>query len=172
MSSGYCNAHLTNQYPAMTLASELYPSIVCTANLHSIIHIYQSVKDWDPLWCYSTFGYENPKIFAKAVSWHRQCATCVPQICHSLLIQQKLYQITNDAKNYTSDCLQMYSCKYDMVFSQPNSPEFMKVIKYVHLDENERSAVLSINIVSFEVVATINRVNLPLISLSSKLLQP
>ena len=140
-------------------ASELYPSIVCTANLHSIIHIYQCVKDWGPLWCYSTFGYENLNGFLL-----RQChgtGNVLPQICRSLLIQQKLYQITNNAKNYTSDRLQMYTFKYDTTCSQPNSPEFMKV-KYVHLDEDERRALLSINIVSSEIVATINRLKLPL----------
>ena len=126
---------------------ELYPSIVCTANLHSIIHINQSVKDWGPLWCYSTFGYENLNGFLL-----RQChgsGNVLPQICRSLQIRQKLNQMTNDARNYTSDRLQMYVCKYDMTFSQPNSPECMKV-KYVHLDEDERRALLRINIVPSE----------------------
>eukprot|EP00731_Ephydatia_muelleri_P012555 Em0006g1449a len=53
--------HLASEYlkAFYEKAPELYPSIVCTANLHSVIHISQFVKDWGPLWCYSTFGYEN-----------------------------------------------------------------------------------------------------------------
>ena len=69
--------------------------------------------------------------------------------------------MTNDARNYTSDCLQMYVCKYDMTFSQPNSLECMKV-KYVHLDEDERRALLRINIVPSEAVATVNKLKLSL----------
>ena len=40
-------------------APELYPNIICTANLHSVIHLCQFVKDWGPLWCYSTFTVQK-----------------------------------------------------------------------------------------------------------------
>ena len=69
--------------------------------------------------------------------------------------------MSNDTRNYTSDHLQVYVYKYDMTFSQPKSLEFMKV-KYVHLDEDERRALLRINIVSSEAVATINTLKLSL----------
>ena len=33
------------------LAPTLYPNNVCTANLHSIVHICKFVENWGPLWC-------------------------------------------------------------------------------------------------------------------------
>ena len=41
------------------LLPELYPKTLCTANFHMLAHICDCVQDWGPLWCYSTFGFEN-----------------------------------------------------------------------------------------------------------------
>ena len=91
--------HLASEYlkAFYEKAPELYPSIVCTANLHSVIHISQFVKDWGPLWCYSTFGYENLNGFLL-----RQChgtGNVLPQVCRSLIIRQKLNQTASDVQN-------------------------------------------------------------------------
>ena len=41
------------------LVPKLYPISISTANMHSIIHLAQFVRDWGPLWCYSCFGFES-----------------------------------------------------------------------------------------------------------------
>ncbi|KAL5499417.1 hypothetical protein EMCRGX_G010827 [Ephydatia muelleri] len=84
--------HLASEYlkAFYEKAPELYPSIVCTANLHSVIHISQFVKDWGPLWCYSTFGYENLNGFLL-----RQChgtGNVLPQHLWAMLPPHPQYQ--------------------------------------------------------------------------------
>ena len=41
------------------LAPQLYPAKICTANMHSLIHLSRFVHSWGPLWCYSCFGFES-----------------------------------------------------------------------------------------------------------------
>ncbi len=41
------------------LMPRLYPLQMCTANVHSLIHIVPFVRLWGPLWAFSMFGYEN-----------------------------------------------------------------------------------------------------------------
>ena len=147
--------HLASEYlkAFYEKAPELYPSIVCTANLHSVIHISQFVKDWGPLWCYSTFGYENLNGFLL-----RQChgtGNVLPQVCRSLIIRQKLNQTASDVQNYR---LQEYLHKYDHTFSQPNSSKVIKVL-YTNFDADEKRALQCINIVHVPTasVTTVNR---------------
>ena len=42
-----------------SLIPELYGEHVCTANVHSAIHLVKFIKLWGPLWTHSTFGFEN-----------------------------------------------------------------------------------------------------------------
>ncbi len=37
----------------------LYPAEICTMNVHSLVHLSQSVKNFGPLWAYSSFGFES-----------------------------------------------------------------------------------------------------------------
>ena len=41
------------------LIPELYGNELCTANVHSLIHLVKFVKLWGPLWTHSTFSFEN-----------------------------------------------------------------------------------------------------------------
>ncbi len=41
------------------LIPQLYPETLCTMNAHNLIHLCEYVNRWGPLWCYSTFGFEN-----------------------------------------------------------------------------------------------------------------
>ena len=41
------------------LVPELYGLQACTANMHSLLHLVDSVEQWGPLWTYSLFGFEN-----------------------------------------------------------------------------------------------------------------
>lgn len=38
---------------------DLYPQQVCTMNVHSLIHLTKTVKNFGPLWAYSCFGFES-----------------------------------------------------------------------------------------------------------------
>jgi hypothetical protein len=42
-----------------TLVPQLYSSEMCTANMHSLVHLSEMVVNWGPLWCYSCFGFES-----------------------------------------------------------------------------------------------------------------
>ena len=42
-----------------TLTPKLYGNELCTANMHSLIHLVMFVKLWGPLWSHSTFPFEN-----------------------------------------------------------------------------------------------------------------
>ena len=41
------------------LIPKLYDNRLCTANVHSLIHLVKFVKLWGPLWTHSTFSFEN-----------------------------------------------------------------------------------------------------------------
>ena len=41
------------------LAPELYPAKICSAIMHSLIHLSKFVHSWGPLWCYSCFGFQR-----------------------------------------------------------------------------------------------------------------
>ena len=38
---------------------QLYPQEVCTMNVHSLIHLCKTVRNYGPLWCYSSFAFES-----------------------------------------------------------------------------------------------------------------
>ena len=66
----------------------LYPREICTINVHSLIHLTDCVRRWGPLWCYSTFGFENLNGFLK-----KQChatTNVLPQMIRSLHAHQSL----------------------------------------------------------------------------------
>lgn len=42
-----------------SLVPQLYSNEMCTANMHSLIHLSEMVVNWGPLWCYSCFGFES-----------------------------------------------------------------------------------------------------------------
>ena len=41
------------------LVPELYREELCTANMHILAHLSESVQNWGPLWAYSCFGFES-----------------------------------------------------------------------------------------------------------------
>jgi hypothetical protein len=38
---------------------DLYPQEICTMNVHSVMHLVETVKNLGPLWSYSCFGFES-----------------------------------------------------------------------------------------------------------------
>ena len=70
------------------LIPSLYPSTLCTMNCHTLIHLCESVERWGPLWCYSTFGFENLNGYIK-----RHChgtRNVLPQLIHNVRTHQTL----------------------------------------------------------------------------------
>ncbi len=61
---------------------------MCSLNFHSLIHMCEFVSRWGPLWCYSTFGFENFNGFLK-----RHChgtRKVLPQLIQSVRMRQAL----------------------------------------------------------------------------------
>ena len=81
---------------------KLYPRELCTANAHSLIHLSDFVRRWRPLWCYSTFGFENMNGFLR-----KHChgtRNILPQMIDAIctrqalpLLHQKLAASENEA---------------------------------------------------------------------------
>ena len=70
------------------LIPHLYPQILCTMNAHSLIHLCDFVHRWGPLWCYSTFGFEN---FIGYMKKHcHGTRNVLPQLVHAVTLRQTL----------------------------------------------------------------------------------
>jgi hypothetical protein len=66
----------------------LYPEILCTSNIHSLIHLCGFVTNWGPLWCYSTFGFENLNGYLKKHSHGTR--NVLPQMIQAVKLRQSL----------------------------------------------------------------------------------
>ena len=65
---------------------QLYPQEACTYNMHSMIHVCESVKRCGPLWTYSCFGFENMNRYLK-----KHChgtRNILPQLVRNLRMKQ------------------------------------------------------------------------------------
>ena len=65
---------------------QLYPQEACTYNMHSMIHVCESVKRCGPLWTYSCFGFENMNGYLK-----KHChgtRNVLPQLVRNLRMKQ------------------------------------------------------------------------------------
>jgi len=70
------------------LMPALYPDTMCTLNIHSVIHLCDCVRRWGPLWCYSTFGFENLNGYIK-----KHChgtRNVLPQLIQGVRMRQSL----------------------------------------------------------------------------------
>ena len=79
------NLMLNRFYELMPL---LYPETMCTLNVHSVIHMCDFIHRWGPLWCYSTFGFENLNGFIK-----KRChgtRNVLPQLIQAVRMGQSL----------------------------------------------------------------------------------
>ena len=71
-----------------SLVPELYGEVVCTANMHTLIHLAQFVLDWGPLWGYSCFGFESMNGHLRK-SCHGT-GYVLPQLVHTVRMRQML----------------------------------------------------------------------------------
>ena len=65
---------------------QLYPETFCTANFHTLAHLCDCVQDWGPLWCYSTFGFEN--LNGCLHKYAHGTGNVLPQLVESFVIHQ------------------------------------------------------------------------------------
>ena len=143
----FANENLIQFYE---LAPILYPNNVCTANLHSIVHVCKFVENWGPLWCYSTFCFENLNGFLK-----RQChgtGNVLPQIHRSLKIRQEVSKEYNTISECKNDSVVKYFSKYDISFMSHLSKCIKS--KYECLTEDEKATLNSIGVTINEPILT------------------
>lgn len=77
---------------------ELYPQEICTMNVHSLIHLVQTVKNLGPLWSYSCFGFESMNGHVK-----KHChgtRNVLPQLVRNLRFHQSILDQEYRAENH------------------------------------------------------------------------
>ena len=78
------------------LIPTLYMKELCTYNMHNLLHMTECVRRFGPLWCYSSFGFENFNWFLK-----KHChgtRNVLPQMIDSLSAHQSLPFIQSELK--------------------------------------------------------------------------
>lgn len=70
------------------LVPELYGQELCTANMHILIHLTDSVHNWGPLWSYSCFGYESMNGYIRSNCHGARYV--LPQLVHNIRLRQIL----------------------------------------------------------------------------------
>lgn len=79
-------------------ALDLYPENFCSMNVHSLIHLPQTVKNFGPLWAYSCFGFENMNGHLKK---HTHGTTNVlPQLVRNLRFHQNMLSRQYNKENH------------------------------------------------------------------------
>lgn len=76
-----------------TLTPKLYPLTMCSPNMHTLVRMCKFVHAWGPLWCYSTFGFENLN-----GDLRRHChgtRNVLPQLVHTIYMRQMLPAMSN-----------------------------------------------------------------------------
>ena len=81
----------------------LYSPLLCTANMHSLIHLVQVVCLWGPLWGFSMFAFE----YVNGYLGHGT-GQILKQIVFQLRLQQSLPNILNKLKENESDSTRCY----------------------------------------------------------------
>ena len=79
-------------------AVDLYPQQVCTMNVHSLLHLTQTVKNFGPLWAYSCFGFENMNGHLK-----KHChgtRNVLPQLVRNLRFHQSVLDQEHNGQNH------------------------------------------------------------------------
>ena len=77
---------------------DLYPQEVCSMNLHSSIHLPQTVKNLGPLWAYSCFGFESMNGHLK-----KHChgtRNVLPQLVRNLRFHQEILDQEHKVSNH------------------------------------------------------------------------
>ena len=142
----------------------LYSPLLCTANMHLLIHLVQCVRLWGPLWIYSMFAFEN-------VNGHLRLAyhgtgQILKQILFQVRLKQTLPYILQELKKEEPVNSAAYTYIENMLTCHPSRnmqlilPNVYAIGKLtcISLTQEELSAVMSAGIF-LSSNASINRVN-------------
>ena len=77
---------------------DLYPKEICTMNVHSLIHLAQTVRNFGPLWSYSCFGFESMNGHLK--KHFHGTRNILPQLVHNLRFHQTVLDQEHRAENH------------------------------------------------------------------------
>ena len=77
---------------------DLYPQEICTMNVHTVIHLVQTVQNFGPLWSYSCFGFESMNGHLK-----KHChgtRKVLPQLTRNLRFHQAVLNAEYQSENH------------------------------------------------------------------------
>lgn len=88
----------------------LYSKAVMTFNVHLLLHLAKSVRDWDPLWAHNAFAFESGngyllKVIHAAKGVHHQ-------ICRRMSLKSNMIYLFS---NFYLDCSSSVNHYYDNV---------------------------------------------------------
>lgn len=102
LGSQICYSDLSTATKMLTLfyekAVDLYPEEFCTMNVHSLIHLAQTVENFGPLWSYSCFGFENMNGHLKKHTHGTR--NVLPQLARNLTFHQSTLGREYNAENH------------------------------------------------------------------------
>ena len=129
------------------LLPELYPETLCTANFRMLAHICDCVEDWGPLWCFSTFGFENLNGYLR--KYAHGTGNILPQLVESFMMHQasSLAALPNENNDETISFI-----KY---LNKTHHQEGNRNCKQVMLPKEEMDALLKDRILIEEVKVSV-----------------
>lgn len=122
------------------LIPQLYPETLLTANFHMLVHLSDCVKDWGPLWGYSTFGFENLNGYLR--KYAHGTGNVLPQLVESFMMHQASNSATTPKENNEE------TISFIKYLNKTHNPEEMKKCKQVKLPKEEMDALISSSILS------------------------
>ena len=122
------------------LIPQLYPETLLTANFHMLVHLSDCVKDWGPLWGYSTFGFENLNGYLR--QYAHGTGNILPQLVECFMMHQASNSATTPKENNDE------TISFIKHLNRTHNPEVMKKCKQVLLPKDEMDALFSSRILS------------------------
>ena len=93
-------------YNFQKLVPVMYTPLMCTANMHLLLHLVQIVRLWGPLWAFSMFGFENVNGYLGKL--YHGTGQILKQITFHLRLQQTLPNLLNELKEKESEAAKLY----------------------------------------------------------------
>ena len=130
------------------LLPELYPETLCTANFHMLAHICDCAEDWGPLWCFSTFGFENLNGYLR--KYAHGTGNILPELVESFMMHQasSLAALPNEKNNDETISFIKY-------LNKTHHQEGNRNCKQVMLPKEEMDALLKDRILIEEVKVSV-----------------
>lgn len=120
------------------LIPSLYPQTMCTMNVHSLIHLSEFVHRWGPLWCFSTFGFENFNGYMK-----KHChgtRNVLPQLIRAVRLRQTLPSLQREIEENENARTMAFLENVSGIQKQDKTGVLGKVVHRI-LNEEETRAI-------------------------------